>query len=298
MSGSLIPNGKQQYLDANGSPLAGGKVYYYIPSTTTPKNTYQDINLSILNTNPVVLDAAGECIAWGTGSYRQVVYDVNNNLLPQKSGNNVAYIKYTDIKNYMYLVTKPNSALGQGASSKELAIDAEKLLNDLGFRNGILKLNINFVRSRVGDETKEHRVWIQEISNSRNEIRILPLKTGNQVIDNLNKTNFNNLQNLNKDFKYYREEILNSIHSFNNNFLDSINSFLEAKYGKDFFNTLRKDFGLKNFDDFKKRIYDDFKNAMVDLQSKVKAIMLHGEGQTELVEFVAPEIPVIVTPVA
>ena len=43
---------------------------------------------------------------------------------------------------------------------------------------------------------------------------------------------------------------------------DSINSFLEAKYGKDFFNTLRKDFGLKNFDDFKKRIYNDFKDFM------------------------------------
>jgi hypothetical protein len=81
MSGSLIPNGKQQYLDANGNPLAGGKVYYYIPYTTTAKNTWQDINLSILNTNPIILDSAGECIAWGAGAYRQQVYDVNNNLI-------------------------------------------------------------------------------------------------------------------------------------------------------------------------------------------------------------------------
>jgi len=81
MSGSLIPNGKQQYFDANGTPLAGGKVYYYIPYTTTAKNTWQDINLSILNTNPIILDAAGECIAWGAGAYRQQVYDVNNNLI-------------------------------------------------------------------------------------------------------------------------------------------------------------------------------------------------------------------------
>jgi hypothetical protein len=81
MSGSLIPNGKQQYLDANGKPLAGGKVYYYIPSTTTLKNTYQDLYLTILNTNPIVLDSAGECIAWGAGAYRQVVYDVNGNII-------------------------------------------------------------------------------------------------------------------------------------------------------------------------------------------------------------------------
>jgi hypothetical protein len=81
MSGSLIPNAKQQFLDANGNPLAGGKVYYYIPSTTTFKNTYQNAALTILNTNPIILDSAGECIAYGTGSYRQIVTDVNGNLI-------------------------------------------------------------------------------------------------------------------------------------------------------------------------------------------------------------------------
>ena len=59
------------------------------------------------------------------------VYDINNNLLPQKSGNNVAYIKTGDIKNYMFNVTNKG---GQ----RELAIDSEKLLNDLGFTNGLL----------------------------------------------------------------------------------------------------------------------------------------------------------------
>lgn len=39
-------------------------------------------------------------------------------------------------------------------------------------------------------------------------------------------------------------------------------------------------------------IYDDYKNALVTLQSKVKALMLHGEGQSVFQEWVAPEIPV------
>jgi hypothetical protein len=81
MSGSLIPNAKQQFLDANGNPLAGGKVYFYIPSTTTFKNTYQNAALTILNTNPIILDSAGECIAYGVGSFRQIVTDVNGNLI-------------------------------------------------------------------------------------------------------------------------------------------------------------------------------------------------------------------------
>ena len=81
MSYAILPNGKQQFIDSNGNPLAGGKVYYYIPSTTTFKNTYQDDAGSSLNTNPVVLDASGQCIAYGTGSYRQQVFDVNGNLI-------------------------------------------------------------------------------------------------------------------------------------------------------------------------------------------------------------------------
>ena len=81
MSYGILPNGKQQFIDSNGNPLAGGKVYYYIPSTTTFKNTYQDDAGSTANTNPIILDANGQCIAYGTGSYRQQVFDVNNNLI-------------------------------------------------------------------------------------------------------------------------------------------------------------------------------------------------------------------------
>lgn len=77
----ILPNGKQQFVDSNGNPLAAGKVYYYIPNTTTFKNTYQDDSGSVTNTNPVNLDANGQCVAYGFGSYRQQVYDANNNLI-------------------------------------------------------------------------------------------------------------------------------------------------------------------------------------------------------------------------
>lgn len=59
----------------------GGEVHFYIPNTSTPKNTYQDEAQTILNTNPVVLNAAGQATIWGTGAYRQVVYDAHGNLL-------------------------------------------------------------------------------------------------------------------------------------------------------------------------------------------------------------------------
>ena len=84
MTATLLPNAKQQFLDTNGRPLAGGQVYFYIPNTSTLKNTWQDAGQITLNTNPVVLDANGQAIIYGSGQYRQVVYDVHGNLIWDK----------------------------------------------------------------------------------------------------------------------------------------------------------------------------------------------------------------------
>jgi hypothetical protein len=183
------------------------------------------------------------------------VYDINNNLLPQKSGNNVAYIKTTNIQTYLYNITNANGI-------KEFAIDIEKLLSDLGFTNGILKVNINFVRNKVGTENESTRVWIQEVSPSRQEIRILPLKTKDNNVNIINNNQFKNLQNLNKDFIFYKNAILDSLNSFENNFLSKIDDELVNKFGNDFFITLKTDFGLNNFDNIKSKIFNDLKQSI------------------------------------
>jgi hypothetical protein len=183
------------------------------------------------------------------------VYDINNNLLPHASGNNVAYIKGDDIKNYMYQITNK-------VGLKELAIDVEKLINDIGYNNGILKVNINFVRYKVGSENTLERVWIEEISPSREEIRILPLKTKFENINNKTKNQFENLQSLNKEFKYYKNFLLNSINSFEKTLLTEIDTALETKYGKDFFSILKKDFGLSAFTNIRTKIFADFKTSI------------------------------------
>jgi len=56
---SILPPAKTQYLDNSGKPLTSGKVFNYIPSTTTLKTTWQDAAETIPNTNPVILDAGG-----------------------------------------------------------------------------------------------------------------------------------------------------------------------------------------------------------------------------------------------
>lgn len=77
----LVPLGKAQWTDGDGNPLVGGNVYFYVPGTTTPKTTWQDQGGTTPNTNPVDLNARGEAIVWGQGTYRQMVYDVNGNLI-------------------------------------------------------------------------------------------------------------------------------------------------------------------------------------------------------------------------
>lgn len=183
------------------------------------------------------------------------VYDINNNLLPHKTGNNVAYIKTGDIKNYLYNVTNKGG-------KKELAIDIEKLLNNLGFTNGILKVNINFVRYRVGTENESTRVWIQQISPSREEIRILPLKTKDDNINKITKKEFTNINNLSKDFKYYKKNILDSLDDFEMKSLTTIDDVMVNKFGNDFINILRKDFGLRDFKAFRTRIFVNFRESI------------------------------------
>lgn len=72
---SILPNGKTQFVDQNGKPLVGGSVTFYVPGTTTKKDTWQDQAMTQPNTNPVILDSRGQATIWGSGAYRQVVAD-------------------------------------------------------------------------------------------------------------------------------------------------------------------------------------------------------------------------------
>lgn len=78
---SILPNGKSQFIDVNGRPLVGGKVYFFEPNTEVKKDTWQDAEQTVLNSNPIVLDGAGQAVIYGNGVYRQVVYDRKGQLI-------------------------------------------------------------------------------------------------------------------------------------------------------------------------------------------------------------------------
>ncbi len=80
-STSILPNGKNQFIDINGRPLVGGSVTFYEPDTLVLKDTWQDADQSTLNTNPIILDSRGQAIIYGNGTYRQRVKDSLGNLI-------------------------------------------------------------------------------------------------------------------------------------------------------------------------------------------------------------------------
>lgn len=76
ITAAILPNGRTVFFGPSGQ-LAGGNVYYYIPSTTMAKTTWQDPEQGAANVNPVPLDANGSALIYGAGQYRQVVFDAN-----------------------------------------------------------------------------------------------------------------------------------------------------------------------------------------------------------------------------
>ena len=63
MPGVIATLPKFQF-SSNGIPMVGGSLTVYIAGSTTPTTTWQDSALTVANTNPITLDARGECVLW------------------------------------------------------------------------------------------------------------------------------------------------------------------------------------------------------------------------------------------
>ncbi len=136
LAASLMPQGKQAYFDANGDPLAGGKVYTYAAGTSTPLATYSDQAGTTPNANPVVLDARGEAtIFWAPSAYKVVlkdsadvtiwtqddIYPVGAEALKLYSGGSASAPELTwgdDTNSGLYLIGADNVGLSVGGTKR------------------------------------------------------------------------------------------------------------------------------------------------------------------------------------
>ena len=74
MAATVCPAPKFVGLDNSGNPLSAGKLYSYSAGTSTALPTYSDSDLTVENTNPVILDAGGRATVYlSATSYKFVL---------------------------------------------------------------------------------------------------------------------------------------------------------------------------------------------------------------------------------
>lgn len=127
----LLPlvNPDQQFCDANGVPMAGGTITTYIPGTDTLKNVWQDAEQTALQTNPIVLDAAGRCLMYGVGDFRLVLKDAAGNLIWDQETSAIdssAFVTMDDVNAAIQVET--NRALAAEGAEYTRATAAETTL--------------------------------------------------------------------------------------------------------------------------------------------------------------------------
>ena len=64
MTGVIATIPKYQFSNAAGVPMVLGTLETYLAGSMTPTTTWQDKAQSTANTNPIQLDARGECLLW------------------------------------------------------------------------------------------------------------------------------------------------------------------------------------------------------------------------------------------
>lgn len=83
---TLSPSPWQHFDHIDGTPASNGRLYTYLSGTTTPATTYSTSS-GTPNSNPIQLDAAGNCYIYlAPGSYRFDLYDAPLTSDPQSGG--------------------------------------------------------------------------------------------------------------------------------------------------------------------------------------------------------------------
>lgn len=187
-----------------------------------------------------------------------IVYDANDNLLPQTDGTGVRYIPLTTQNISDYFLIAEGTLFQSLSFPSEYFIDVERLLRESGYNNGIFKTQITLLNKRVGSNVAGEQLWISEISPSRTEVRLLPLNT-----DENSKTELYERYNTMVNGSDFKEDTLPYISLFLDKITpQSISDFIKSKYSENWYNKLRNEFNIANFDQFTTTVYNKFVEAV------------------------------------
>jgi hypothetical protein len=188
-----------------------------------------------------------------------IIYDINNNQLPQGDGNLVRYIPLNSQNINDYFLIQDGTLFQKYKLPSEYFIDAERLLAEAGYTNGIFKTQITLINKRAGSQKSYDKLWINEISPSRTEVRLFPLKEGVSINSQLQErfNIFINDGDFREDTIAYALEFIETIDP------TKLSSFVRSKYGNVWVDELISEFKIKDFDVFLNNIYVKFRQASI-----------------------------------
>lgn len=192
-----------------------------------------------------------------------ILYDSNDNQLPQgETGELVRYIYLDDARIREYITINNIPKTKHENDANEYSINVENLIKDAGYSNGIFKVQITLLNRRVGsDISKDDKLWIHEISPSRTEIRVLPVKDddGNILSDLSNRYNvFLRDGNFRDDTIYFINEFIEHIN------IQKVLETILASKGSDYINLIKTEFKIYDFDVFLNDIKIKYMKAMLN----------------------------------
>ena len=197
-----------------------------------------------------------------------ILYDSSDNQLPQRESQKlVRYIPISDESSRKYFLKPETKENRKRNGADEFIVDVEQLIKEAGYSNGIFKTSTTLVNRRVGKESSsqnfKNQLWIQEISPSRTEIRVLPLNPDGNVNEDLQKR-YNILtkeSQFRDDAIYYVNEFIENVKVEN-----ILKNFTSQKgkitTGQNYINLIKREFGINNFDDFVRRIEEEWKKSL------------------------------------
>jgi hypothetical protein len=204
-----------------------------------------------------------------TDAIEFIIYDVNDNQLPQSNGELVRYIPLSTENINDYFLIPEGTIFQKYQLPKEYFIDVERLLQEAGYTNGIFKTQITLLNKRVGSNSEFDKLWIQEISPSRTEVRLLPLKEGLKLNDELRERfdAFVNDKEFREDTILYAFEVIEKINP------TEISNYLINRYSHQWYENFNDEFKVNSFDILVKTIYDKFvKSVIYEFTNRVSII--------------------------
>ena len=209
-----------------------------------------------------------------------IIYDINDNQLPQLNGELVRYINLTDENIRDYFLIPEGTLIQQNSLPTEYFIDVERLLQEAGYSNGIFKTQVTLINKRAGSEKEFDKLWIQEISPSRNEVRLFPLKKGTETNSEL-KQRFEIFVRGSQ----FRDDVIQIAFELIEQFsADSITSFLRDKYGEKWLKQFINEFKIKDLQSLATQINETFvKSATYEFTNRHSKIGESNYGTNKLV---------------